>query len=109
MIRNKWAIRIAQTIAELECINDDGYGLRTALEHLDKMLLEALAPMEKKVYLWIVDMQCPIISQDVTRVFRVKPNHASMILKALTDYCLLDRREVLNVDGKYFVYTMRKL
>lgn len=109
MLRNKWALRIVKAISELECIDDDGYGLRTALEYLDAMLLEALEPSERKIYNYIANLDLAVVSEEIATEFNIKQNHASGLLKALTTYGLLDREVELDDNGRRFVYTVHNV
>lgn len=105
MARNKKALRIGSILAQWEC---DPRSVDSLIRELENLRLEALEPAERKAYNWIVECNRAIISQDITAMFGVKPNHASGILKALTNYGLLDRREEINDNGRQFIYTLHR-
>jgi hypothetical protein len=109
MARNKWALRIADAIAEIECNADPNMGMWLALQHLQKMRIEALEPAERQVYNYIAELNRPVVSGHIAEEFGLKPNHASGLLKALTTYCLLDRQLELDNNGRRFVYTVHNM
>ncbi len=105
MARNKKALRIGARLAQWEC---DPRSVDSLIRALESLRLEALEPAERKVYAWIVDCNRAVLSQDVAAMFGIKLNHAGGILKALTSYGLLDRREEINDRGRQFIYTLHR-
>lgn len=105
MARNKWAQRISDLVINLEC---SPKMISTVFWDLVELRLEALEPIEAKVYEWAGELAAPFVSEQVAIAFEIKQNHASGILKSLTDYGLLDRRVEINENGRMFIYSIHK-
>lgn len=105
--RNKWAKRIGEVIANLECVMNDSDQLVAAFGQLDDMMLDALEPMEREVFEWIWgrDSYYAAITSDIAaKAFSIKQNHASMILSNLCAYGLLNRTKG---QANSYVYNAR--
>lgn len=105
MARSKYAKRISELITRGECSNGDFETLQVILGGLDTILLEMIEPLERRVFDWIVDGDLSTTSNAVSKQFNIKMNHAGTILGNLCDLCLLDRREVRDAHGKFYIYT----
>lgn len=107
MARNKYAKRISELIVRGECSNGDSETFQVIMGGLDAILLEMLEPLERQVFDWIAvgEGDLSTTSSAVSKEFEIKINHAGTILAALCDLCLLDRREVRDAHGKFYIYT----
>lgn len=104
-MRNKWATRISKIVHNLECNQNT---LDAVFWELVELRLEALEPLEGKVYQWAGELAAPFVSEQVANAFKIKQNHAGVILKSLTDYGLLDRRVEINENGRTFIYNVHR-
>ena len=96
--RNQWAKRFAAALADFKNIKD----FSVLRDDVKEWLLESLEPAQLDAYEWVgVTI---VTTNDVIERFGLRPNHASTLLKSLYDLGLLDRRKVVDENGRHFEY-----
>jgi hypothetical protein len=81
-------------------------GLLTVDQAFDQLMLDALEPMQERVYHFIcANPGCT--STDVMHRYHIGQTQAGTLLAQLAEYGLLARCEVVDQTGRHFTYTQK--
>lgn len=101
-MRQQWPKRFANALVDFKYITNP-FALRNEVR---SWLIESLEPKQREVYHYIQNKGVVWINpSEIVQVFKVEPNHAATILKALYDLHLLNRKRVIDEQGKHYEYT----
>lgn len=101
--------RLAQALAEVKtAYPSPAYYDNTAYFVLLDLMRESLAPMERRIYDYVIFSteggDQTVTARDVADHFSIEVNHASTVLKQLADWGLLSREAVTTESGKEYRY-----